>query len=471
MFRSIALVIGVGGMSVFAWAAPDGAPTAVFARQEPQKPQTEVNISLNNPGSHPKVGIQTFSVVGTNAALRDIAETLADVIAADLEFENEFYVISRKASAGVPPAATPQSLPVSQWTELGADYVLMGSVRDVSGKLDVEVRLINVRGSAAGRQDFGQVYGGCTAANPRFCAHSIADDMHDKLRNLKGVARTRIAFSSDRDQDPLEGRAAVEGLGKAIFLMDYDGAMPRRITPNKAINIAAAWGPDGRALAYSSYVSGMPDLYMTLLDGRPLTRPARGTKDIHNWNPAISPDGKRIAFTTNRTGAPGYYDIWVANIDGSDARNLTPGTDKWSEGAAAWSPSGAHIAFTSDRTGSNQIFVMAADGTQARRITFAEKCDRPTWSVLNFIAYTLERPTGKVIAFADPSGSDPVPRILTAGEQPAVSPNGRHVAFVTTRGGQRQIATVDYPTGKSIRLITTAGNNTYPNWSPTPGGR
>ena len=64
----------------------------------------------------------------------------------------------------------------------------------------------------------------------------------------------------------MDGRPAVEGQGKAVFLMDYDGAQQRRVTPNKSINVGAAWGPDGKTLAYSSYMSSRPDIYMTLLD-------------------------------------------------------------------------------------------------------------------------------------------------------------------------------------------------------------
>ena len=66
-------------------------------------------------------------------------------------------------------------------------------------------------------------------------------------------------------------------------------------------------------------------------------------------------------------------------------------------------------------------------------------------------------------------------RVLTDGlgsnKQPTFAPNGRHIAFVTTRWGREQIAIIDYPTGgKSIRRVTDAGNKTYPDWSPVPGG-
>jgi TolB protein len=482
MLRLSVVVLGFALASGLAFAAPDAAPdvfsamplpqTTPQATPTPQRP-TELSITLDNPGSHPKIGMQAFAVSVTDPAVRTAAETVASVLADDLNFEREFYVIDRKASAGIPVADTPQALPFSRWSELGADFVLMGSLREAGGQLYVDVRLISVKGAVAGRQDFGQSYSGCTLTNPRFCAHSIADDMHRRLRNLDGVARTRIAFTSDRDAEPAVGRPIQDASqGKEIYLMDYDGAAQRRLTTNRRLNTGPNWGPDGRMLAYASVTNNW-DVFLTLLDGRPLTRPAHGADDVANHSPAISPDGTKIAFTSNRGGQSGYYDIWVVNRDGTNLHNLTPNTDRSSEGTPTWSPNGAQIAFTSDRTGVNQVFVMNADGTNVRRISFAEKCDRPTWSALNFIAYTLERAGGKDIAITDLSRGDT--RILTDGlgsnEQPTVASNGRHIAFVTSRYGKRQIATIDYPDGKSLRQLSTVGNNTYPAWSPAPGGR
>jgi len=473
MFRPFALIVVVAAASALVAAAPDEAPlisTTVYARQTPQTPQTEISVILSNPGSHPKIGIQEFSV--SSPSLRQAADTVASVLADDLRFEREFYVIDMKASAGIPKAATGATLPFTQWTQLGAELVLMASLRETGGKLDVEVKLIDVRPATAGKEGFSRTYGGCTAATPRFCAHSIADDMHKQLRNLTGVARTRIAFSSDRDGEPMEGRPVEDkGRGKAIFLMDYDGAQPRQYTFNRSINIGAAWGPDGRSLTWASFASGYPDIYLSMLDGRPATRPAHGTDVFQNQNPAVSPDGTKIAFTSNRSGS-GYFDIWVVDRDGSNLQNLTPGTPKSSEGAATWSPTGAQIAFTSDRVGPPQIYMMNADGTGVTRVPCGPKCDRPAWSALGYIAYTLERPGGKDIAITDLSKMEP--RIITDGnganEQPTVSSNGRHIAFVTSRWGNRQIASIDYD-GQNIRQLTNTGVNTYPNWSPASGGR
>jgi len=475
MTRGFVAVAGLMAASVLISAAPAQPDSDVYALQDPQTPPrqnpTELSVLLNNPGSHPKIGFQPFAAGAP--ALADAATTIAEVLAADLEYEREFYIIARKASAGIPVASTPQTLPFAQWTDIGADLVMMGSLRDAGGgKVEVQVKLVSVKSAGGGVREFS--YGGCTAASIRYCAHSIADDMHKQLRNLEGVARTKLAYTSDRDGETSVGRPIDNAAsGKEIHLMDYDGAGDQRYTRLRRLSIAPTWGPDARSLVFASYAP-MPDIFLATLDGRPLTRPAQGTDFISNTTPVLSPDGTKIAFTSTRGGSSGYYDVWVVNRDGSNLHNVTPGTDRSSEGAPTWSPDGTRLALTSDRTGTNQVFIMNADGTGLERRTFAGKADRPTWSKLGYIAYTLERAGGHDIAVLDLARGEP--RVLTDGvgscRQPTAAPNGRHIVFVTTRwGGKEHLASIDYPDGKFIRQLTTQGNNTYPNWSPSPGGK
>ena len=77
-----------------------------------------------------------------------------------------------------------------------------------------------------------------------------------------------------------------------------------------------------------------------------------------DWSPTWSPDGRHIAFVSNRDGNP---EIYVMGSDGSNPRRLTHHTaNDWS---LVWSPDGRHIAFHSNRDGNWEIYVMGSDGS------------------------------------------------------------------------------------------------------------
>jgi TolB protein len=413
---------------------------------------------------HQRLAVPDLLVPTGDQELTAAARTIADVLWNDIDFEREYFMIARKASAAVPPAPA-NALPFDQWADVGAEFVLVGSATRNGPDLVVDMRLISVRGESRGRQYFGARYPNCRTQNPRFCAHAIADDFHRQVRALDGVARTKLAFSSDRDASRVAGRPSQTiAVGKEIYISDYDGANQLRLTANRSLNINPSWGPIGGLLAYTSYASGFPDIYLANLSspGRGLARPAHGSESVSNQLAAWSPDGSKIAFMSNRSG---NNDVWVVNRDGSGLQNLTnhPAND----GAPTWSPDGGKIAFTSDRAGANQLYVMNAIGTGLQALV-REKIDRPTWSPLGFIAFTYGGGPSYDIAVYDLN--NPGVRVLTNGagsnESPAVAPNGRHIAFFTTRwGGRPQIAVMDRA-GQTVRQITTTGSNTYPTWQP-----
>lgn len=432
---------------------------------EPQQQQREFFLTLEGAGKNPRLAVPDFLVAGADADLVGAAKVLADVLWNDLDFEREFLMVPRKVSAAFPPAPA-DALPVERWAEI-TDAVLVGSVSRNADTLIVKVEIVSVRPTAAGQRGFGAEYGNCRMQNPRFCAHSIADHIHKQVMNLDGVARTRLAFSSDRDGSRMAGRLTPDAsTGKEIYLADYDGANPFRMTVNRSLNISPSWSPAGGFLAYTSYQSGAPDIYVANLGqvGRAPTRPAQGNDRIHNQMASWSPDGSRLAFVSNRSGRT---DVWIVNRDGGGLQNLTNSPNQSvSNWAPTWSPSGNQIAFASDRAGQKYLYVTNVNGTPVTLLVNRE-IDRPTWSREDFIAFTMATGAGYDIALYD-FGSRAI-RVLTDGlgqnESPAVAPNGRHVAFVTTRWGRQEIATVN-AAGGHIRRVTQTGNNTFPSWQP-----
>jgi TolB protein len=473
MVRPILITVLVaGGVSVTV-ATPPLVPLSVVplaAPQDPQQPPPQLDLTLDNPGRQPRLGLPHFIVDGDDPELERVARTVGEVLWNDLDFEKEFYVIPRSESALIPVAATPDALPLARWSQLGADYVVLGSVRRVGDQFEIDLRRVVVRGARAGRQDFGARYRGCSLERPRSCAHYMADDFHKQTRQLDGVAQTKLAFVSTRDQVIATGRFVTNpGQSKEIYIMDYDGANPHRVTASQNLNVRPEWSPDGQSLAYTSWESGYQDIYVVQpFGGGPRSRPAGGTAEARNMLATWSPDGTMLAFASTRSGS---LDIWVVNRDGSNRRNLTPNTPRSMENAPTFSPNGTQIAFTSDRTGTNQVYVIDADGlTPAKRLISTQHSDRPTWSRLNYIAFTLGGAGAQDIAIynLETAQVSVLTDGLGANGSPSVAPNGRHIAFVTTRWGREQIAIIDYPTGRDIRQITRAGTNTYPGWSPLP---
>jgi TolB protein len=249
-----------------------------------------------------------------------------------------------------------------------------------------------------------------------------------------------------------------------IYMSDYDGARQQRVTISKSLDISPVWSPDARSIAFASWRTGYQDLYVLYPYGGPeLQNPTKGNANKQNYLPAWSPDGTKLAFTTSRDGQP---EIYVMNRDGSNVQRLTnhPSIDV----TPTWAPTGAQLAFVSDRTGSPQIYIVNADGTGLQQITRETACDRPTWSPapLNEIAYSARAGGGNIIKVFDFATRST--RALTDNignsESPAFSPNGRHVAFVSSRAGKEQIFTI-HRDGSGLRQITRTGTNRYPHWS------
>jgi len=425
--------------------------------QPPQPQEIETTIT-GEPGSPPRLAVPEFIAVSKDTESAAIAKTISQVLFDDLNFEREFALIPRDVYSTIPAATSFSDVPFDRWRELNADGLVVGTVQKTATGLKVELRLFNVR---TRQSAYGREYSGSTA-NPRLYAHQISDELHQSQRGLKGVARTKLVFDSDRDGERMGGTIENRGV-KELYIADYDGENQRRVTVSKTLNINPAWSPDGRSIAYTSYRRGGGQIFVSHIFQALLDELTKGEKVGENWLPAWSPDGTRLCFTSTRDG---NSEIYVMNRDGSNVRRLTrhPGIDI----SPTWSPPGTQIAFVSDRGGDPHIYIMDADGSGSPTLLTREYSDRPTWSPApyNEIAYSARTGPGNDIKVIDLASRQV--RQLTFGEgtneSPTWSANGRHLAFMSTRAGKSQIFTIARD-GKNVRQLTRTGSNQQPNWS------
>jgi dipeptidyl aminopeptidase/acylaminoacyl peptidase len=172
---------------------------------------------------------------------------------------------------------------------------------------------------------------------------------------------SRIAFTSNRDGD------------FDIYTMNPDGSDQTNITSDDpSTDDAPHWSPDGNWIALETDRYHSTHIELITPDGQ--LGPELGSVAYDSWFDSWSPDGKSFLVESNRTGD---YDIYRYDLEGSGLQlqlslaqpAKTVSDDSAVEGAATWSPDGKQIAFSSNRDGDFEVYVMDADGGPQRQLT------------------------------------------------------------------------------------------------------
>ena len=370
-------------------------------------------------------------------------QKIAAIIAADLERSGQFRAVN-SAGIAVDEASRPD---LTVWRQRSADALVAGSVtRLADGRYDVRFRLWDVvRAQDQGGQSYAVV-----GADLRLTAHRIADAVYEKLTGEKGVFSTRIAYVTKSRQR------------YQLWVADADGENAQSALSSPEPIISPAWSPDGRQLAYVSFESRKPVIYVhEIASGR---RRLLANFKGSNSAPAWSTDGRTVAVTLTRDGGSQLY---AMDVNGGEPRRLAQSSSIDTE--PCFAPDGKTLYFVSDRGGSPQIYRMPATGGAVERVTFTGTYNiSPTLSPdgrwLAYISrvggafqlHLMDLTSGSVTALTD-SGAD---------EKPSFAPNSRLILYATVQQGREALMTTTLDGKLKASLSGQGGDIREPHWGP-----
>lgn len=415
-----------------------------FLGAAPSFAEQELTIEITSGSSSATpIAIVPFQWFGSGILPEDIGQ----IVSSDLERSGLFKPLSSNNMLSRPFER--KDVFFKDWRILGMDYLVIGRVKPVGSQYAFEFELFDVF-----KGEVIEVRKGASA-DLRAMAHHISDIIFEKLTGIKGAFSTQILYINvDRGRD-----------GKRRYRLqkaDADGHRSETIYESFEPVMSPSWSPDGKKIAYVSFQSSRPAIYVQeIYTGRQFKLASfKGINGAPDW----SPDGSRMAITLSKDGNP---EIYILSLSSGKLERLTNHYSIDTE--PRWSPSGNSIIFTSDRGGSPQIYEIDLSTRELKRLTFSGTYNArgelgPTGKELVMVHQEAGRFHIAVQDLQRQSFSILTQTLLD--ESPSISPNGVMVIYATQERGQGVLSAVSIDGQVKFRLPARSGEVREPAWSP-----
>jgi TolB protein len=287
----------------------------------------------------------------------------------------------------------------------------------------------------------------------RMAVHNASDSAVALLTaGSRGVAATRIAYVR----------------GQQLRVVDSDGANDVAV-PADSNATSPAWDPSGTRLTYVTYGTNSRVLMTDVATGQ--------TRVLQSkiWNtslttPIFAPDGASVLYA--RSDDDSYSTLWRIPLAGGEPHQVDRG--RGISSSPSFSPDGRRIAFMTDRLGHNEVYIIDADGANPVWITqiagdLNESSYRgePDWSPDGVTVALQSRVAGNFQVMTVNMRDNLATLLTNVGENqsPSWAPDGRHLVFTSNRSGADQLWIMDTRSGVTRQLTNQSGAK-YGAWSP-----
>ena len=426
--------------TALSFAALVAAPTLAFSQGG--------NVTLRTGLVYEPEPMRTVAVLPVKGG--PYADSLLEIVHRDLAYSDRVTMLRLNAADNALFYDRFKGVSYDYFSGLNAGYVL--EMIAAQGRVSMRVHDVGRR-RVTSTADFNLPVTGLSR-DWRMALHSASDSAVAIItEGPRGVAATRIAYVR----------------GQTIRVVDSDGANDIQVPGIDSNATSPAWNPDGTRLVYNTYGANARIVMTDLATGhdRVLQPKIRNSSPT---TPIFSRDGNSVLFA--RSDDDSRSRMYFMALGGGDPVLVDEG--RGISSSPTFSPDGRRIAFMTDRLGHNEVYIIGADGTNPVWITqiagdLNESSYRgePDWSPDGVTVALQSRVSGSFQIMTVNIRDNTAALLTNVGENqsPSWAPDGRHIVFTSNRSGSDQLWILDTRSGVTRQLTNQSGAK-YGAWSP-----